>query len=51
MSISQSTREVENMGTHCMHEVHRNYKYTVPRRDEVAIAIDFGVVVVTVQKD
>jgi hypothetical protein len=48
MSISQSTREVENMGTHCMHEVHRNYKYTVPRRDEAVVAIAVGVVVVAV---
>jgi hypothetical protein len=39
---------VEDMGTHGMHKVHRNYKYTVQRRDEVAVAIAVGVVVVAV---
>ena len=34
--------------THCMHKVHRNYKYTVQRRDEVVVSIDVGVVVVAV---
>jgi hypothetical protein len=31
-----------------MHEVHRNYKYRVQRRDEVVVAIAVGVVVVAV---
>ena len=48
MSIRQSTREVEMMGTHCVHKVHRNYKSTVQRRDEVDVAIAVGVVVVAV---
>jgi hypothetical protein len=32
--------------THCMHKVHRSYKYTVQRRDGVVVAV--GVVVVVV---
>jgi hypothetical protein len=32
--------------THCMHKVHRSYKYTVQRRDGVAIAIGVSVVFV-----
>jgi hypothetical protein len=39
---------IQRCGTHCMHEVHRNYKYTVQRRDEVVVAIAVGVVVVAV---
>ena len=31
---------------HCMHKVHRSYKYTVQRRDAVVVAI--GVVVVAI---
>jgi hypothetical protein len=31
---------------HCMHKVHRSYKYTVQRRDGVVVAV--GVVVVVV---
>jgi hypothetical protein len=31
---------------HCMHKVHRSYKYMVQRRDEVVVAV--GVVVVVV---
>jgi hypothetical protein len=42
MMIRQSTRVVEDIGrgvsmqrdcTHCMHKVHKSYKYTVQRRD------------------
>ena len=32
--------------THCMHKVHRRYKYTVQRRDGVVVAV--GVVVVAI---
>ena len=39
---------MKSVGTHCMHEVHINYKYTVQRRDEVVVAIAVGVVVVAV---
>ena len=39
---------IQRGGTHCMHKVHRNYKYTVERRDEVVVAIAVGVVVVVV---
>ena len=31
---------------HCMHKVHKRYKYTVQRRDAVGVAV--GVVVVVV---
>jgi hypothetical protein len=31
---------------HCMHEVHKRYKYTVQRRDGVVVAIGVFVVVV-----
>ena len=31
---------------HCMHKVHRSYKYTVQRRDGVAVAVRVAVVVV-----
>jgi hypothetical protein len=31
---------------HCMHKVHRSYKYTVQRRDWVVVAV--GVVMVVV---
>jgi hypothetical protein len=31
---------------HYMHKVHRSYKYTVQRRDGVAIAVGVAVVVV-----
>jgi hypothetical protein len=30
---------------HCMHKVHRSYKYTVQRRDGVAISVAVIVVV------
>jgi hypothetical protein len=33
-------------GTHCMHKVHRSYKYTIQRRDGVEVFV--GVVVVAV---
>jgi hypothetical protein len=26
--------------THCMHKVHRSYKYTVQRRDEVVVVVE-----------
>ena len=39
---------IQRIYTHCMQKVHRNYKYTVQRRDEVAVAIVVGVVVVAV---
>jgi hypothetical protein len=35
---------------HCMHKVHKSYKYTVQRRDGVAVAVGV-VVVVVVQGD
>jgi hypothetical protein len=31
---------------HCMHKVHKSYKYTVQRRDVVVVAIGVSVVVV-----
>jgi hypothetical protein len=32
--------------THCMHKVHKRYKYTVQRRDVFVVAIGVAVVVV-----
>ena len=34
---------------HCMHKVHKSYKYTVQRRDGVVVVV--GVDVVVVYKD
>jgi hypothetical protein len=31
---------------HCMHKVHRSYKYTVQRRDGLLLLLEFVVVVV-----
>ena len=37
---------------HCMHKVHRSYKYTVQRRDGVVVAVVVRVVVfVDVESD
>jgi hypothetical protein len=36
---------IQSYSTHCMHKVHRNYKYMVQRRDVVVVV---GVVVVVV---
>ena len=32
--------------THCMHKVHRSYKYMIQRRDGVAVAIGVSMVIV-----
>jgi hypothetical protein len=37
---------MQRNGEYCMHKVHRSYKYTVQRRDEVGVAVGVAVDVV-----
>jgi hypothetical protein len=39
---------MQKNGAHCMHKVHRSYKYMVHRRDGVVVVVAVGVVVVVV---
>jgi hypothetical protein len=36
---------MQRHGEHCMHKVHRSYKYTVQRRDGLLLLLEFVVIV------
>jgi hypothetical protein len=33
---------MQRNGEHCMHKVHRSYKYTIQRREGVVVAVAIG---------